>query len=72
MRSLISAGALGDLDELERAEQAALRVLPADEPLGGDRAAEPELDLRLVVEHELVAASARRRSAASTRRSGLW
>ena len=29
-------------------------MLPADEPLGGDRAAEPELDLRLVVEHQLV------------------
>ena len=56
MRSLIRPVRSATVDELERAEQAALRVLPAHEALGRDRAAAPELDLGLVVQHELIIA----------------
>ena len=49
------AGLLGDRDELERCDQAALRVPPAHERLGRDRALRDEVDHRLVPDLELAA-----------------
>ena len=49
------AGALGHVDEIRRAEQAALRVLPAHQRLGADGAAAGQLDDRLIEQPQLAA-----------------
>ena len=46
---------LGDVDELERAEQATGRVVPADERLDAQRLLGLEVDDRLIVHDEFVA-----------------
>ena len=48
------AGLLGQRDELARAEEAARRVLPADQRLEAGDAAEVEVDDRLVVQDQLL------------------
>ena len=54
------------------AEKAALRVVPAHQTLGRDRAAAPELDLRLVVEHELVLGQRAAQVGGQHQPLGLW
>ena len=44
---------LGDRDELRRRDQAALRVLPADQRLDAEQIARVQFDDRLVVQQEL-------------------
>ena len=51
-------GLLGERDELAGRQQALLRVQPAHERLDADDRAGAELQLGLVVQHELVAARA--------------
>ena len=48
------AALLDDREERVRVEQAAGRVLPAHERLGAEGGAGRDLDLRLIVQHELV------------------
>src|SRR3954452_5338291 len=51
-----AAQTLGERDEVARRDQTALRVVPADERLDADHAAGLQVEHRLVVEDELVAA----------------
>ncbi len=48
------AAFLGDRDELGRANQAALRVAPANQGFDADHLAAEQVDLWLVVQHQLV------------------
>jgi hypothetical protein len=51
-----ATGVLGELDELARVEQAALRMAPAQHPLGARDAPRRDVHLRLAVEQQLAIA----------------
>ena len=62
---LQQAGVLGERQEALRADQAELRVGPADHRRDAERAG-PERDLRLIVQEQLARSRARRRSVSSS------
>ena len=66
------AGLLGQRDERERRDQAAIGMLPADERLEPDDPVGRQVDQRLVVDTQLAALEARRRSFSRSMRSIVW
>ena len=55
-RALDEAGLLGEGDEMRRRDHAVLGMEPAQQRLGADDPARAQVELRLVVEHELLRA----------------